>query len=94
MREQLRSTLQQNAAVLAGAGCLLIAVDTQKTIVFYAGHKKDELLLDAGIDQPIEGKPFKLLQPSEAFLKSIDMVLAGEAVRLFFRSPSSSMHQY
>lgn len=83
MREQLRSTLQQNAAVLAGAGCLLIAVDTQKTIVFYAGAKKEELLSEAGIEAPIEGKPFALLQPSEAFMDSVDAVLAGDAVRFF-----------
>ncbi|GAA5903840.1 hypothetical protein JCM6882_001329 [Rhodosporidiobolus microsporus] len=81
MREQLRSTLQQNAAVLAGAGCLLIAVDLAKRITFLEGSEKDEIIADAGIDAPVEGKPFALLRPSETFVKSVDEVLTGKGER-------------
>ncbi|GAA6014356.1 hypothetical protein JCM10207_005431 [Rhodosporidiobolus poonsookiae] len=79
MREQLRSTLQQNAAVLAGAGCLLIAVDADERITFLEGSERESMLAEAKIDLPIEGKPFSVLEPSENFLASVRKVLAGSA---------------
>ncbi|GAA5842934.1 hypothetical protein JCM11251_002938 [Rhodosporidiobolus azoricus] len=81
MREQLRSTLQHNAAVLAGASCLLIALDMSHRITFLEGSEKDELLAGLEIEQPVEGKPFSVLRPSEGFSESVDEVLTGKGER-------------
>ncbi|GAA5862383.1 hypothetical protein JCM8547_007623 [Rhodosporidiobolus lusitaniae] len=79
MREQLRSTLQQNDAVLAGASCLLIAVDNDTNVQFYEGQSKMEMLAEMGITPPIEGKSLAVLKPSEQFMASVKKVLKGEA---------------
>ncbi|GAA5980667.1 hypothetical protein JCM11641_000169 [Rhodosporidiobolus odoratus] len=77
MREQLRETLQQNAAVLAGAGCLLIAVDTQQRITFTAGAEIERILEEEKIAGQVEGIPLSRLSPGEDFLDAVKRVLAG-----------------
>ncbi|GAA5934087.1 hypothetical protein JCM10213_008521 [Rhodosporidiobolus nylandii] len=79
MREQLRSTLQQNAAVLAGASCLLIAVDLNERITFYEGADKTKMLEDEGIEGPPEGMSISAFDPPPEFHAAIRRVLSGEA---------------
>ncbi|GAA6033927.1 hypothetical protein JCM8097_000412 [Rhodosporidiobolus ruineniae] len=79
MREQLRSTLQQNDAILAAAGCLLIAVDLSRRISFYEGSEKEAMLQAEGIELPIEGKPLSMVKLGEQFNASVEKVLTGEA---------------
>ncbi|GAA5846240.1 hypothetical protein JCM9279_005870 [Rhodotorula babjevae] len=78
MREQLRATLQQNAAVVQGAGCLLLAVDTEQRITFMEGATKDQMLKNNNVLGPIEGQDLLVLSPDPDFFEAYKRVVAGE----------------
>ncbi|GJN92975.1 hypothetical protein Rhopal_006020-T1 [Rhodotorula paludigena] len=79
MREQLRSTLQQNSAVVRGAGCLLIAIDSNLRVTFYEGAEKELILNAFNIQGPIEGQDFSVLQPPDEFRARVMKVISGES---------------
>ncbi|BGP50155.1 hypothetical protein JCM10450v2_006066 [Rhodotorula kratochvilovae] len=78
MREQLRRTLQQNAAVVQGAGCLLLAVDAKQRISFMEGTHKDQMLANVNVVGPIEGQDLLALKPEPDFYAAYKGVISGE----------------
>jgi len=82
MREQLRTALQQNAAVVQGAGCLLLAVDVEQRITFMEGATKDQMLRNNNIVGPIEGQDLLALSPDRDFHEAYKAVVAGDIVRV------------
>ncbi|KPV71622.1 uncharacterized protein RHOBADRAFT_56466 [Rhodotorula graminis WP1] len=78
MREQLRATLQQNAAVVQGAGCLLLAVDTEQRITFMEGATKDQMLKNNKVVGPIEGQDLLVLSPDPDFYAAYKDVVTGK----------------
>ena len=81
MREQLRRTLQQNAAVVQGASCLLLAIDREGIITYLQGAQKASLIADAGIEGDAEGHHISAIKPTEEFMEIYRRVIDGEAVR-------------
>ena len=86
MREQLRRTLQQNAAVVQGASCLLLAIDREGIITYLQGAQKASLIADAGIEGEAEGHHISAIKPTEEFMEIYRRVIDGETVSL----PASS----
>ncbi|GAA5957761.1 hypothetical protein JCM3765_003757 [Sporobolomyces pararoseus] len=79
MREQLRRTLQQNAAVVQGASCLLLAIDREGIITYLQGAQKASLIADAGIEGDAEGHHISAIKPTEEFMEIYRRVIDGEA---------------
>ncbi|GAA5902646.1 uncharacterized protein JCM6883_007193 [Sporobolomyces salmoneus] len=79
MREQLRRTLQQNAAVVQGASCLLLAIDREGIITYLQGAQKASLLTEAGITGEAEGHHISAIKPTEEFMEIYRRVIDGEA---------------
>ncbi|GAA6024115.1 hypothetical protein JCM11491_001095 [Sporobolomyces phaffii] len=78
MREQLRRTLQQNAAVVQGASCLLLAIDREGIITYLQGAQKASLVADAGIEGEAEGHHISAIKPTEEFMEIYRRVIDGE----------------
>ncbi|GAA5937825.1 uncharacterized protein JCM15063_002129 [Sporobolomyces koalae] len=78
MREQLERTLQQNAAVVTGASCLLLALDREGIITYLQGAQKAALIADAGLDREPEGLHISAIKPTEEFLEVYRRVIDGE----------------
>jgi len=81
MRDQLRRTLQQNAAVVQGASCLLLAIDREGIITYLQGAQKASLIADVGLKGEIEGRHISDIKPTEEFMEVYRRVLDGETVR-------------
>lgn len=79
VREQLRGLLQQNAAVVQGAGCLLIATDCDGRITFFEGAQKEAVLADARFGGSIEGHFLSELDSSPDLLRALNRVVSGDA---------------
>ncbi|BGP26314.1 histidine kinase HHK6p [Rhodotorula toruloides] len=77
MREKLRSTIQQNDAVVQGAGCLLIAVDTQYRVTFFEGAHRDGVLAEARVVGRVEGQDYRVLSPVPELLVGVEKVIQG-----------------
>lgn len=82
MREKLRSTIQQNDAVVQGAGCLLIAVDTQYRVTFFEGAHRDGVLAEAQVVGRVEGQDYRVLSPAPELIDGVEKVIQGEASSL------------
>ncbi|BGO93475.1 hypothetical protein NBRC10512_004698 [Rhodotorula toruloides] len=78
MREKLRSTIQQNDAVVQGAGCLLIAIDTQYRVTFFEGAHRDGVLAEAQVVGRVEGQDYRVLAPVPELLAGVEKVIQGE----------------
>ncbi|GAA5972278.1 hypothetical protein JCM21900_002570 [Sporobolomyces salmonicolor] len=78
MREQLRRTLQQNAAVVQGAGCLLFALDREGIITFFQGSQKEAMLEEMSVQGEVEGQHISVLSPSLEFCEVYRQVLEGK----------------
>ncbi|GAA5915126.1 hypothetical protein JCM5296_002300 [Sporobolomyces johnsonii] len=79
MREQLRRTLQQNAAVVQGAGCLLFALDRGGIVTFFQGSQKEAMLEEMSVQGEVEGQHISALSPSLEFSEVYRQVLAGKS---------------
>lgn len=71
--------LQQNAAVVQGAGCLLIATDCDGRITFFEGAQKEAVLADARFGGVIEGRFLSELDSSPELVKALTEVIGGDA---------------
>ncbi|GAA5820583.1 hypothetical protein JCM10212_006418 [Sporobolomyces blumeae] len=80
MREQLRRTLQQNAAVVQGASCLLLAIDREGIITYMQGAQKAAVIAGAGLEGEVEGKHISALQPTPEFMEIYRKIIDGETL--------------
>ncbi|KAG0658907.1 hypothetical protein C6P46_005527 [Rhodotorula mucilaginosa] len=69
---------RQNAAVVQGAGCLLIATDCDGRITFFEGAQKEAVLAEANLSGSIEGRFLSELDSAPDLLRALNRVVSGD----------------